>query len=429
VPAARRPALAHIKEVRGVEYVVYPTVRKQKIAGSANREERVRMSIYNELIETYGYPAKRIDIEFPVKIRDDEQPRFADIVVFDDDEHKRPLIVVECKKPKRTDGERQGQRYATILRAVYVIWTNGTARSASVLVNRYPEEAVQIADVPPFRGEPKYEIAELRPFEDDKEVTSTIRRCHDLIRSIDKKKPDAAFDEFLKLLFVKFRDEREHEANYEVQVFLRGEPPVPEDVSETAQRIRALFHHAAVADAEISTVFSRYDDIELSNECLAHLTKLLQPYSFSATNVDQKAKAFETFLSSDMRQEFKEFMTPRRVVEAMVQMARPKTTHFVLDPCCGTASFLLYSLAYVRKQLAAKKLSEPQRIRQVFDFAHDHLWGFDASLQMANVARLNMLVNEDGRAHIFHHDALHPTSDGPALVQGRHFVSGARTAS
>ena len=39
-----------------MEYVVYPAVRKQKVAGSANREERVRMSIYNELIETYGYP-------------------------------------------------------------------------------------------------------------------------------------------------------------------------------------------------------------------------------------------------------------------------------------------------------------------------------------------------------------------------------------
>ena len=411
---------AYIKDINGVAHAVYPTIRKQKRADSGHPEERVRMDAYNKLMSKYGYPAHRIDIEVPVKIRDDEQPRFADIVAYDDDNKKRPLVVVECKKPNRKDGERQGQRYATILRAVYVLWTNGASSSASVLVNRYPEEAVKLDDIPPFKGEPKYEVTELRPFDDDAELTATIRKCHSLIRNLSKKKPDAAFDEFLKFLFVKFMDER-RESGYEVQVFLRGKPPIPEEAHETGQRIRALFHLAARDDAEISSVFSEYDDIELSNDCLSQLTRILQPFSFSSTTVDLKARAFETFLSRDMRQEFKEFMTPRGVVEAVVEMAQPTGTDVILDPCCGTAAFLIYSLAHVRASLSKKKLADNQRVRQVFDFAHDHLWGFDASSQMANVARLNMIVNEDGRAHVFNHDSLYPLDEAPQMVRGRQF--------
>ena len=105
----------------------------------------------------------------PVKIRDDETPRFADLVVYDDDEHKRPFIVVETKKPHRRDGERQAQRYATILRATYTLWNNGTdPMTASTLVNRYPEEAISISDVPVFGGQPRYDVQTLDPFPDDR---------------------------------------------------------------------------------------------------------------------------------------------------------------------------------------------------------------------------------------------------------------------
>lgn len=410
-------------ESRGTEqYAVYPYLRKSKLAGPRHPEELVRMAVYNELIEKYHYPARRLTIEHPVKIRDDEQPRFADIVVFDDDRLARPLVVVEVKKPDRKDGERQGQRYATILRAVYVLWTNGaTGRSSSVLVNRYPEEAVSIDDIPTFGGKVQYAITSLRPFKDDHHMGTVVRDCHNKIRSLSsKKKPDEAFDQFLRVLFVKFLDER-RAGDYEFQILMSGSPPVPEEPNKTAQRVRAMFHEAVTHDADIAAIFSEHEDIDLPNECLVQIVKLLQSFSFSATDVDQKAKAFESFLSGDMRQQFKEFMTPRRVVEAMIAMARPDPTSCILDPCCGSGAFLVSALESVRSTIQAKRLSDQQKVRQTFDFAHDRLWGADDSAQMANVGRLNMLMNEDGRAHIFKHDSLQPLSDAPLLMRGRSF--------
>ena len=132
--AKSSPGLAYVKENKAI----YPALTRSRPAGPGHPEEDVRVAAYNELIEKYGYPPEHIEIEYPVVIREDEARRWADIVVFDDREHKRPLIVVETKKPNQMEGEKQGQRYATILRAVYVLWTNGSDRSASVIVNRFP---------------------------------------------------------------------------------------------------------------------------------------------------------------------------------------------------------------------------------------------------------------------------------------------------
>lgn len=59
-------------------------------------EEKVRAEFWAELIYKYDYPANRIKVE--VSVPDRVPTDRADIVVFSDDECKRPYIVVECKK-------------------------------------------------------------------------------------------------------------------------------------------------------------------------------------------------------------------------------------------------------------------------------------------------------------------------------------------
>lgn len=404
-----------------VQYAYYPYLGRERKAYGEHLEERVRMNAYNELIKDYGYPPELIDIEYPVYIREDENPRYADIVVCIDKELKRPFLIVEAKKPNREDGEKQGQRYATILRGVYVLWTNGVDRAASVIVNRYPEDAARIDDIPTYGGAPRFNISKLQAFKDDNHVSKAFKKCHDLIRNLNHLKPDQAFGEFLKILLVKLQDEQKGK-DFEFQVLSKGEPSAPETEDETAQRVRQLFKIAATEDSEIADVFKQEDDIALTNHCIAQIVSLLQKYSFRQTPVDQKGRAFESFLSGDLRQEFKEFMTPRPVVEAIVAMANPNRQTLILDPCCGSGAFLLFSYQHVRKEVAGKEgLSEHQKIHECFNFAHDKLWGFDASKQMSSVARIAMIMNEDGRSHIFHHDSLNPRELSPEQARPKKF--------
>ena len=119
--ASAKSVLAYLELDEGVEYAVYPALGgRRRQAGTGHPEEKVRMDAYNLLITKYGYPAEYIDIEYPVVIREDETPRYADIVGGADTKKKAPVIVVEEKTRKRSEGEEQGQQSETNLEAFWV---------------------------------------------------------------------------------------------------------------------------------------------------------------------------------------------------------------------------------------------------------------------------------------------------------------------
>ena len=126
-------------------------------------EEKVRAEFWAELIYEYDYPAHRIKVE--VTIPDRVPTDRADIVIFSDDECKKPYAVVECKRDGVTDAEflqaiEQGVGNATWvkLRASYVVIIAGATRrvldfsddSTGIL----ERENNIIADLPKAYGKP-----------------------------------------------------------------------------------------------------------------------------------------------------------------------------------------------------------------------------------------------------------------------------------
>ena len=66
-------------------------------------EEKVRAEFWAELIYVYSYAPHRIEIEITVPDRTPSDR--ADLVIFHDDECKRPYAVIECKRDGITDSE------------------------------------------------------------------------------------------------------------------------------------------------------------------------------------------------------------------------------------------------------------------------------------------------------------------------------------
>jgi type I restriction enzyme M protein len=83
----------------------------------ADPEEKVRAEFYAELIYRYGYTPDRIGVEITVPDRSPND--FADLVVFKDDDRKRPFATIECKKEAISDAEFN--------QAVEQAWGNGNA--------------------------------------------------------------------------------------------------------------------------------------------------------------------------------------------------------------------------------------------------------------------------------------------------------------
>ena len=84
------------------EKVVYTAVNRSE--RWSDPEEKVRAEFYAELIYRYGYSPDRIGVEITVP---DRSPKiyYADLVVFRDDDRKRPFAVIECKKEAISDAE------------------------------------------------------------------------------------------------------------------------------------------------------------------------------------------------------------------------------------------------------------------------------------------------------------------------------------
>ena len=87
-------------------------------------EEWVRRHLIAYLVSHCGVLPKRIVQEYAVPVNG--QPQRADVVVVGDS--AEPLVLVECKAPEIRIDERtlsQAVRYNSVLRARFVILTNG----------------------------------------------------------------------------------------------------------------------------------------------------------------------------------------------------------------------------------------------------------------------------------------------------------------
>jgi type I restriction enzyme M protein len=77
------------------KYIVY--LPQQKRRNFENPEERVQADAFLKLVVVYGYPVNRI-LQY-VSVQIGSQTTEADIILYDDDGLKAPLLIVECKKP------------------------------------------------------------------------------------------------------------------------------------------------------------------------------------------------------------------------------------------------------------------------------------------------------------------------------------------
>ena len=99
---AQKDGYIHISSTDGKKKIEYITTGK-RVENYDDPEEKVRAEFFAELIYKYEYPANRIltEVAVPDRLPVDR----ADIVVFRDDECRRPFAVVECKKEGVTDAE------------------------------------------------------------------------------------------------------------------------------------------------------------------------------------------------------------------------------------------------------------------------------------------------------------------------------------
>ena len=364
-------------------------------------EEEKRQEIERRLIDEWGYPGELIAIEREIVFGTRKLGR-ADIIVFRHKKSKDPgknaYIIVEVKRQARKDGIEQLESYINATTAEFGIWYNG--RDISFMRRlRKPHQFKEISRIPRF-GE-SFEDLEKQLTQDKLKPAYNLKirldEIHNYLYANEGFLKEKLFGEIIKLIFMKIVDEKSPRkevlfwiSEREYESFLeKGKSLSFED------RIRRLWTEADRIYPEMN------GELVLKPLSIAEIVRRLQEISFSKTQEDIKGAAFQTFIHENMRGDRGEFFTPKPAIELAVGMLNPDYYEAVIDPACGTGRFLIWTMEHVKKRYDLTP-------RAVADYAKAHTAGIDINQDLAKVAKMYMVLFEDGYSNIFAANSLLP---------------------
>ena len=192
-----------------------------------------------------------------------------------------------------------------------------------------------------------------------------------------------------------------------------------ETAEQLAARIDGLYDKEQQLEPDVFT-----DRTGVEAPILAQCVEHLEGISLDRTELDTKGVAFEEFMDSFFKGDFGQYFTPRELIAFCVAVLDPRRTDLALDPACGSGGFLLYALDHVRRQ--ADALHPPQSLAHFqywHNFAQNNLFGLEVNEELARVAKMNMIIHDDGHTNIVGHDALdfppNIHAKNPGLAVGR----------
>lgn len=268
------------------------------------------------------------------------------------------------------------------------------------------------------------------------QVKRIFRRCHQIIWKTEKMSPQAAFFEFVKVMFVKLWEDRRIHEDETLGPLVRKGKPIPQDSITFSTRwidslagttenpvdillfqplVKAL--HEGVVRRVKKPIFDDNAKIRLQPGTIRQVVSRMQSFDLFGIDEDLNGRLFETFLSATMRgKALGQFFTPRTIVKLMTKMANPRAArdHIdkVLDGCCGTAGFLIEIMTEMRRQIRENtSLSDAERKNLWDKISNQSIFGIDAGRDppIARIARINMYLHGDGGSRIYSTDALDKT--------------------
>jgi type I restriction enzyme M protein len=197
-----------------------------------------------------------------------------------------------------------------------------------------------------------------------RQLTQLYSKAHDLMRNIDGLQPQESFDELLKYMFFRQMDE-------DGFLFTGG--------SYTSDQIQKRFSSHLKGRNSWTTEIWKDRKFHLSEGALSHLHQIFADVRFSDVAYDVRASAMRQFLTPDIRKGLGIYLTPDEVVREVILFLDPVKGSRMLDPACGSGTFLSEAARHWRSQGTGAV----------------ELWASDKNPRMLLLAELNLEHHTD----------------------------------
>lgn len=437
-------------------------------------EEIVRAYLVNHLVNELDYSPELIDIEVEYEIgRPSVKKARIDVMVRD--RKGEVFFFIEVKAPDKWEADKEfieGQLFklakmqgdSKYLVYYTVDFKGGELLDQAIIVDyKQHKEFEQWDEVgrpsisnelsagygkprkPPFvKGDKKHDLR--TNFTHD-EVISLSRNLHNVLWGGGGTTDTEVFNSLVNIILAKIQDEDEKKKGQEYEFQVKGfddgkgnnEIEKPEKVFE---RINELYRRA------LEKKLNLIDPVKLAktyviNEEKFPLSKLiytvqeLEDISLiegrnSVDGTDILGDFFESITRDGFKQTKGQFFTPINVVRfilfglqldnlAIYRLNEKQDLPYIIDPSCGSGTFLIEAMKAVTKELKHKRddevasSSEVQRWFQVYfppihenNWARTFLYGADSNFDLGTAAKVNMILHGDGSANLFVQDGLLP---------------------
>lgn len=393
-------------------------------------KEQVRQRIARALFHEHGLSVEDMEPDFRMVV--DGKRKRIDIAIFEPGAehtlaHLRRVVICE-KEPntgrksayKMRSPEEAEKEFGLLKGAMaeapscrYGLWTNGLDLFYfEKEVTRFDVKFKSIGDWPladeSIGTRAVASHARMRRAEPEM-LRTAFRRCHNFIHGNEGMSKDAAFWQFLYLIFCKMVDERQGNGSAR---FWAGPTEQFDDAGRRAIKSRILSLFADVK-RRYNSIFKGNEEITLSDRALSFMVSELAKYDFGRTDVDAKGAAYQEIVGTNLRGDRGQYFTPRGAVKLMVQMLDPKPHERVLDPACGTGGFLGATVGHMLERYKAETASGGEETADVLsagalvrDYADANLFGADFDPALVRATTMNLMMAAGSRAHIYHLDSL-----------------------
>lgn len=398
-----------VRETRGKDTpYINCLVRKKEI--KLTPEEAVRQLYVMVLMQDFGYPTDRMELEYAVSFG--REKKRADIVIFDRDKTTSPYIMVELKKPKLKDGKEQLKSYCNATGAPIGIWSNGD--SISFYHRKDPNYFEDIPGIPREDQKLSEILSERWTIEDliekDKLVTER-KSLKDLILEMEDEVLANAgvdvFEELFKLIFTKLFDEMESGRNRSRHLEFRN---YGDTESELKTKIQRLFDQSK---KKWEGVFTDDSKIMLTPSHLSVCVSSLQDVKLFNSNLDVVDEAFEYLINKSSKGEKGQYFTPRYVIDMCVKMLNAHADETIIDTAAGSCGFPVHTIFHVwEKILEAKGLDKShlftleEKPVECLDYVRDKVFAIDFDEKAVRVGRTLNLIAGDGQTNVLHLNTL-----------------------
>ncbi|WP_196769062.1 restriction endonuclease subunit M [Neomoorella thermoacetica] len=252
------------------------------------------------------------------------------------------------------------------------------------------------------------------------------------------------FEEFNKILLAKIYDERETSVGqvYTFQIkYIGGEKQTPRQVfSDINKLYKAAFKKYLGRGQSEDNELIGLDEKVLSEDVVFKIVEILEEISI-ARNVYKNADILAEFYETVIRDAFKQtkglYLTHPNLVLTLIaglgiedlvdyMLAYGNNDYrfrlpFIIDPSCGTGTFLIWIMKYITEYIQRNKTrlaslneeAESFITNQLPDnapnlWARDYIYGIEKEAMLATAAQINMILHGDGSSNIFNTDGLLP---------------------